>query len=143
MLTRSETIDLLNRAVQERGADWIYPKDALHGQCLYYVPRPDDMYDETVGFTDLNPGDPACIVGLVFSYIGVDYDEIDSLMCNTTDVFNTHCDVSQSRSEALFDHGSLELLATVQKAQDEGVPWGVAVREAIAYVNYANPWAIQ
>lgn len=56
-LTLEKAHELLKRAVEEKGADYVYPEDEkwADGMCRYF--RPD--------------GAPLCIVGHVLHYLGV------------------------------------------------------------------------
>lgn len=101
-----QVLELLDRAVAERGEDFIYDAtfDArLHGgrSCFYRLPN----------------GRPGCIAGLVVSYVapgtlpylaeGVSINGQDAL----TDFFTST---------------ALAVLRAAQRAQDKGARWGVA-----------------
>ena len=114
-LTRTQTLELLERAVEEQGADHT-------AHCEYMVGQYVDDSDEVV-FTG-----PQCIVGFVVHYL----DESDS----TLEMLNS--DYQGCRVVAVnFDElgvktelGVVELLDAAQLAQDEGLVWGEALEAA-------------
>lgn len=106
-----EAIELLDRAVKEKGADYIYEHradEASEDACLYF-------YD----------GKPSCIVGHVLAYKGLTGEQAELLDFEGTGIFylqgNGYLDV---------DERTLKTLARAQQDQDHGNSWGVAVQHA-------------
>jgi hypothetical protein len=94
---------LLERAVQEKGEDYVYPlSDKRDGICRYAVDY-----------------EPSCIVGHVLFYLGKLDAAIEGASAHTV----LH---DLATDEAKY------LLLVVQRAQDAGKPWGQALGEAKA-----------
>lgn len=109
MITYDETVKLLERAVDERGTDYVYePQNSLAPACLYFE---NDA--------------PSCLVGLVGSYIGL-----------TSEHFNEGGGTAHNQTAVLanFSDDSVMLLDLVQEYQDSGYNWGSAVAKAIEII---------
>lgn len=109
LLTTTETLALLNRAVAEKGEDYRYPKG--------FAPFSTD--DNLCLYRRTDTLQPACIVGHVLSYLDV-LDEAEEGTAAD--------DLGVVRS--LFDSRSQNLLTYVQNHQDEGITWGEAVERS-------------
>jgi len=108
-ISYDEALDLLNRAVDEKGPWYIYPQypDRTVG-CVYAV-RGEDR--ELI---------PSCIVGHVVNYI------------NPSLLEELHAREGRGAYLVLptildLDVRTTELLATAQRLQDKGAPWGESV----------------
>lgn len=103
---------LLKRAVDEKGADFVYrtAEEWATKPCVYF-----------------NPGTkcPACLIGHVLSYKGLTYDDIWT--------HNDGTGVTELREAEIIrmDDNTTELLTLVQRKQDAGWPWGEAVQYAL------------
>ena len=108
--TPVKTIELLGKAVEERGEDYTYPEDwkiyldpdEQSGQCMYVQP---DM------------AGPACIVGHVLYAYGLSLEELETIESRTA---------LAAGLEFGVDSASVNLLMTAQRAQDSGQTWGEA-----------------
>ena len=125
MTTRSvslnEAEELLERAVTEKGADYVYGKRG--GACNYE-----------------RDGAPSCIVGHVLSYLGLTVEQLATLD-NPDKFYVNECGYPVSADTGITDIAQLlaselgidltfpaaELLQNAQFDQDNGVPWGTAV----------------
>lgn len=121
VLARGEQIDLpltkrlLDEAVAEKGADYVYTNakgeqpSAFKGvDCSNLHPLEDGTWV------------PGCIVGTVFAnVIGVENVPAEGSASSTNE------EVGEP-----FDHNSERLLLRTQMRQDQGVPWGQAVQMA-------------
>ena len=108
-----QAVELLNRAVDEKGADFTYDTHPFTS-CVYYE----------------SDGTPSCIVGHVFSYLGITKDDLTDPSHNQEGLglmYNSYLEV---------DYQTLELLEKVQSLQDNEVSWGQAVDEAIDHVTH-------
>jgi hypothetical protein len=113
---------LIQRAVNERGADFVYPnKWRANGEpssaCLYQVPG--------------EPGKPACIIGMIANYLGV-LDRMPE--------FEPGVDALE-KAGVKVDEEAAFFLQTVQTSQDTRNPWGDALqigREEVEGYIYAN-----
>jgi len=135
-LTKNVVLDLLERAVNEKGADYIDPNasDGL-GSCAYA-----DM-----------EGNPLCIVGHVLSYAGMEltpgvlvdpqeagmyYDEDYDKERLANYAFGTGRGVGMLYANdddvilPATDWDVIDILAVAQKVQDNGKSWGAALAEA-------------
>lgn len=114
--TLDETLALLDKAVDERGLDYKYPDAGKkntewrdeYGQCLY---------------RNQNTGEPACIVGLALSYVGL------------THLLEEGASVTglSAMLEAYFDRDSIDALKIAQSNQDLNTCWGDSVAQAHSY----------
>lgn len=111
-----KAIELLKRAVAEKGADYVYerPDEAL--SCVY-----------------VSNGAPSCIVGHVISYVAPEL--LDSIHIWEQDAFAE----TGSGVESLVEHFGAEFdmtdealtaLGIAQEAQDMGANWGRALGKA-------------
>lgn len=119
-LTYEEARALLARAVEEKGADYVYPaglKDN-NDQCVYFA-----------------EGGPACIIGHVAAYLGITQADVDSQMLEGQD--------AETFMQGLGFHIADEHLGTAlrqaQAMQDDGLAWAWAL-EAFewAYAHHQN-----
>ena len=126
MLTAETALELLERAVQEKGPDYVYPKSDTQDEdgdgdyvCLY---RNAD-------------GSPSCIVGHVFNYLGV-LPKVGE---------------GRSARQAVMDLGLVtgkwnptsEILQTAQRDQDAGATWGEALAAAReVYAGAVKAWQV-
>jgi len=128
-IDKQEAITLLERAVAERGADWVYPR---YAKCCYTVSG-DSRIGRELGYAVGETG-PACMVGLALSYAipseldaAVDEDAFVSVNGNGVQVL----------AKALRKQGvrvtkdALELMNAVQDRQDGRKPWGQALQQAM------------
>jgi hypothetical protein len=118
-LTYDEAVSLLDRAVAEKGADYVYPDDEKQGnkfgfpQCQYRTE--DDK--------------PSCIIGYVGNYLGVldQFSEGEPGVSVLRDAGYT------------FDYRTDDLLNEAQSQQDAGMPWGKSVDAAKAFAESTTP----
>jgi hypothetical protein len=95
---------LLEAAVNQRGADYVSVKDESHGPaggCYYFV-----------------EGKPSCIIGLILSYLGVKPSQVHEGANAGSQVKSLFPDTSDD---------VLDALNKAQSAQDTGRTWGVAL----------------
>lgn len=101
-LDYGQALVFLEKAIGEKGPDYVYQRMTNGMGCLYF-----------------EQGQPSCIVGHVLSYMGID-----------------SAPEGQGASRALkslgvrTDFKTTALLDGVQEKQDNGVPWGEALRRA-------------
>jgi hypothetical protein len=112
LITLSEMRAAIRRAVEERGADFVYPDEwkmserpSTHAQCQY---RRGD-------------GTPACIVGLAMSYLRPDV--VLTEFVSAHDVLGGHA-----------TRNAIEFAANAQACQDDGATWGEALASAEDWV---------
>lgn len=107
-LTREKAIELLNRAIEEKGKDYVYPRASVDGQnTCYYVEN----------------GAPSCIVGHILAWAGVALDDIAAYE-------------GEAAHEPVLDlvkapQDVVDALEQAQEIQDRAEPWGVAVSTAL------------
>lgn len=103
LINKDNVLDLLQRAVNEKGADYTAP------YCRYFN----------------EDGSPSCIVGHVFSYVLIDEDQrrLDiQEMWNGLVVGKVDNQIPN-----LMDSEALGILARAQRAQDRLEQWGDAL----------------
>lgn len=125
-LTYDDALALLRRAVEEKGADHVYRKRGpqldddggfVSGSgCMYF--DPEDHYV------------PACIIGHVFSYLGLGYHDLPH-GCNNLAITG----LINDRGMLVTDEYAQLLFEYAQDLQDLGRPWGQAVTEADEKIN--------
>ena len=107
-------IELLENAVKDRGADWVYPLEWKHrdGPCRYFI-----------------DGKPGCIIGHVIYQLGGGPDDVEEGEgVFGLEVWNRVLEISDDYKILEI----LEILSTAQTAQDYGTSWGEAVAAAYA-----------
>lgn len=121
----ARAIELLEAAVAERGADYVYvnPDSPL---CLYvHTSYPEGSLDEDPD-NAVPIRTPGCIVGTAFILGGL----IDARrMSHHLGSISSIAEVLQGRDGIDITHSALEILQRAQWAQDAKATWG----EALAY----------
>jgi hypothetical protein len=113
-LTLARTKELLAEAVAEKGADFVYVNKYGH--------QADDSGDVTCYYAH---GDqPGCIVGNVLHRAGVLLDDLAAFEAQNVDDLASRLFTAEAGVKPLLIH--------IQAHQDVGVPWGEAVRLALA-----------
>lgn len=151
VIDHNEFARLLQQAVDERGEDFVYPKE--FGICMYsYPPRVEQYmgdfadhqfpaHDREFGRNEDAPV-PACIVGYVASIIG---GEVWETTINMRDNFaapafiRTWLDGRTDRdgNTVKFTEKAINIAAAAQHGQDAGDTWGHAVADALHdYAHY-------
>lgn len=114
-------IELLARAVEEKGRDYIDPASDTSDGCIY---RKDD-------------GTPGCIVGHVFSYLGILDEIVDgeraSRAPGTGTAGNNDVQVMHLTDNFLTG-GGVYFLEIAQSEQDAGISWGGALDRVHQYI---------
>lgn len=135
----AEVLALMEKAVEERGAGWVYP---AQGDCKY-VYDPDDYdldYEEEMGsearamvayFGDSKA--PACLVGKVLFDLNPRFlDEIERTGNNGEALAELHLEhgwiIDGEPYE--FTGRAIAALSAGQGVQDSGLPWGDALAKA-------------
>lgn len=131
-LNYDEAVLILDKAVKERGEDWVFPEYNDCPTCRVadwedYEPCPWHYSGGCRYFSD--DGEPACLVGYVI------HEAIDHSQLNMMDI------EAQQALDALkilnnwgvlsVDERTAELLYKAQQLQDSGVSWGQAVSQAM------------
>ena len=104
-LTDEEAVALLQRAVEEKGADYVYEHPT------YTDPETnEEVEDSTCFYFDPGAGTPSCIVGHVLAYKGVTMEEIDGDNADTT-------------VDNLFANGTVYGSVIVHGTDTDGTEW--------------------
>ena len=111
VLEYNEALSLLKAQIEKKGEDYIYEADD-NGSCRYFV---DD--------------EPSCIVGHVFHDLGIDSDFVEEFQVPKDAVDSEVLELS---------YEAAELLEAVQSKQDNGEPWGYALKAAVREVGPAD-----
>jgi len=120
-IDREQAVALLERAVFEKGADYVYQqRSALNGPSCVYV--------------DTDTGAPSCIIGHLVSYVAPETLLGIAQWERSQESTYTGTDVRELKNQLVdhveFDYEALYLLRSVQTAQDGGMTWGQAVERA-------------
>lgn len=129
-LTTERVRELLKEAVTERGEDHVYvkPMKTKHGydnntEGCNYVHTPEMDGRQEGGFQ------PGCLVGLVLHKAGLPLDELYAR--DHGDLAPSYLRQLEHRSLITFEDDVPDLLGRAQSRQDDGKPWGGAVRYAL------------
>lgn len=121
MFTYDEFMAAMEAAVEDRGADWVYPRASeaaamngnaeddwhfAYGECKYSLPD----------------GSPACIIGEVLF-------RLDPTMLPGPDVLDSASGVLEWERFEDFERVA-KAADAAQLAQDSGAPWGEALAQA-------------
>lgn len=116
-LTLDQALELLDRAVELKGADYVYPRPAL------------DSPGAGNGCFYLHADGPGCIVGHVLHWAGLTNEELSSIEGAKAG------GVGRRVPRLHMDERVGDLLAHVQSEQDTGETWGAAVIEGRRFLN--------
>ena len=123
-LSYDEAKELLERAVQEKGPDYVYvgPEGNKAGElgvsCIYFI-------DEET---------PGCIIGQVLAYKGFTRSDLNTDWAGLPSLNSGSGVLSLRNHEVLqVDDRTFRLMRETQQQQDRGVPWGLAVSHALRY----------
>lgn len=109
-LSYKETKRLLERAVEDKGGDYVYRGADDEGGCQYF-----------------KEGKPSCLVGHVLNYLGVSPDQV------------TEGETAGDELKLLgfeLDSRTELLVNKAQRKQDLGYYWDEAVRSAVHITDY-------
>jgi len=127
VLTPEKALELLERAVKERGEDYVYDEQIRGISGL-------GVEDELCHYLN-EDGSPSCIVGYALSYLAEELDAtgiVDQLLAADQSI-----PVPTPRGlhfeEITIPTPALDLLSYVQSVQDHGEPWGEALKIGYAY----------
>lgn len=112
-ITRDIALQLLEDAVDERGADYVYPHI---GNCTY-----------------TENGKPSCGVGLALYSAGVPITRLEAL--DTKGHIPSVYSIDRLLRDVVdFQGDAISVLGAFQSEQDYGAPWGEALQETRNYV---------
>lgn len=103
--------ELIERAIEERSADYVYVAPEA-GSCVYF-----------------RDGKPSCIVGLALLYVGLTAEEVVDCAGNVGVDVNRL--IEKLGVKHLLTIEAIDLLDAVQDRQDSKEPWGTAYRRAL------------
>lgn len=107
-------VQLLEKAVASRGADYIYKpiNDSGFGGCVYVTE------DEKGNLT------PSCLIGFALAEAGV---SLAALEVHNTSVVNTITRYLADSYDVEITDEAINIFRTAQALQDDGEPWGKAL----------------
>lgn len=146
-ITKKRAITLMERAVVERGEDWVFPTDVAPMGCFYVLTDEtwndclsnlavdEDENDLPRHLNGIQSGSPACLVGLALSF--EDFIEVipvhDKIM-RTLSRFNydsvSHVAKHLEEEGIILTPKAVEVFEAAQQAQDAGDRWGLALEAA-------------
>lgn len=103
-LDLGQAVVFLEKAIAEKGADYVYEPAQNGERCLYF-----------------DNGTPSCLVGHVLSYMGYDSTDVTE---------NEDAETTIQKMGIEFDKETARLLCAVQENQDDGLAWGESLRRA-------------
>jgi len=115
-LTYDDAVALLDRAVAEKGADYVYPEEEK---------REGGEFGSMMCQYRTDSGGPSCIIGFVGNYLGV-LDQFTEAKPGVENLKNAGYD---------FDNRTYALLDESQSDQDWGITWGESVERAKNHVS--------
>lgn len=129
-VTATAAHDLLRKAVELKGKDYIYPTYPYSSLGCYYAKE----------------GKPDCIVGHVLFDLGVPIADMSwdeeglergSMASGNIDIHRLYL---QRAHGLTFEDAAWEMLCSAQTVQDDRETWGVALRSAEAIVTYLKKY---
>lgn len=111
LITKSKALELLEAAVAERGADYVYERDGTR--------------QSGPGCTYVRGGQPSCLIGLAMAKAGVPIEQLAEW--DTRDN-SAACFVLVD--DELATKTAVDVMATAQSLQDIGETWGEALQAA-------------
>ena len=103
------------KAIVAGKEDFVYQFE--EGSCVYWTDGEDGTRDAS------------CLVGHVFQAWGV-LSDLPQIFRHSSAI--RAAGVLREKGVLVLTHKALVLLGSVQRLQDEGIPWGEAVQEALA-----------
>lgn len=128
-ITKANVIELLERAVAEKGADYIDPSTE-YDNCSYL-----NTFDDT------SNDKPGCIVGHVLHYAGADADLLHRWDANVSGLTSEQI-VAADEFElegVMLDLPAFTALMTAQNHQDKSETWGRALEAAKRVLSHEVP----
>lgn len=135
ILTYEQAVEILDKAVKERGEDWVFPHFDKCDVC-----QSDDWEDYEPCSWHYSggcryfsyDGSPACLVGYVIR------ETVDTTHLNLQDIEAHHAldalQILEDWGVLEVDDRTAEMLYKAQGLQDNGIAWGEAVSDAIRLV---------
>lgn len=120
--TPERTLQLLQKAVEERGEDFVYPDEWKGG-------TEDNVYPSTCRYVLRGDSKPACIAGYVFHAYGMPLQELSQHEGKSAWKLAEEVDV---------DSASSAMINAAQVAQDDGKSWGSALAAAVLEYEFAQ-----
>lgn len=137
-LTLEKVHAMVEKAIEEKGADYVYPN---WGPSCHYVDR--DKFTDDV--------ERGCIVGHIFiDELKLDMNELAGLTVNEESAYQFLIHLARRGEVALpADNRKrdaiLNYLSALQQSQDHGKPWGIAhekAKDGITWKNYEMQWGL-
>lgn len=129
-------LDLLRKAVAEKGADYVYPH--FNDYCVNVE------YDE-----ETQEYAPSCIIGHALQYAGISAQRVYELgyqdySAGDLDVTHTYAEEEEADGMVglvIFDNDdTINVWTMAQVLQDYGFPWGAALRAAERVAETGENW---
>lgn len=136
-IDEQQALDLMRRAVAEKGTDYVYVRPDRSKDCVYV--------DTTVDPAVATPP-PSCLVGHALVYAGVDpvllweadqgigeyvddeYGEVEKT--DDTSIKSSGFNQYLSQHGVALTYEARRVFGAAQREQDRGIPWGQAVAYA-------------
>lgn len=117
ILDGAGAISSLRTVVFEAGPDYVYKRVEAYG-----------LGGACVNFHN---GEPSCIVGKVFSLLGLTAEKAEEFNVAGMAIASTSCErLNRSDFEWKFSNAAIGVLVTAQDCQDGGMSWGQALKAA-------------
>lgn len=113
-LSKTQATELLQMAVADRGPEYVYKSRAsgpTYGSCVYFY-----------------RGKPDCIVGWIFNALGLKMQDLKKLSGDNNANGSRFSHIGKEILE--ISQATLDMVQSVQDAQDEGKSWGYALEQA-------------
>ena len=132
-INAAKAIEMLNRQVEKKGADYVYPR-RLWSEVANRETRADLSPDQTVCVNWIlvnGKAEPDCILGHVYADWGI------LGQCGMTS--NVHMVLrTLSRAGILLTQRAISTFHTAQQKQDNGWTWGAAVESATWHAEHCT-----
>lgn len=148
IIDKNEALDLLEKAVESRGGDYVYPAQDLavyfNGKRTlrkYLTPEqlravdidPENPKDRRGSCVYFDGDQPLCIVGQVFSQVGIGVGDIERSAGDQYGVVTALLRYGSKKLAGIeFTEDATTVLSEAQRIQDGGNTWGQALIKAKA-----------
>lgn len=128
-LTKIEVIDLLSDLVADYGEDYVYDQERLGGVGQLCVYTDGEKPSCIVGHVLFRAGTPLNVLKAIDFGGVVDEDgELHTGSLADTNIWEDEVQSWLNANGIVLSEAAMDILGRVQRMQDDGVPWGKAVK---------------
>lgn len=128
-LTKEQVTDILSDLVADYGEDYVYDQEANYGTGQLCVYTDGDKPSCIVGHVLFRAGTPMNVLKAI-DYGGVidGYGQLHTGSLSDTNIWEDEVQHWLNANGIVLTEAAIDILGRVQRMQDDGVPWGKAVK---------------